>query len=158
MNASGTIGATGAGSITSKAMDLWSWVRWLLASTAGGLVALGMAAEIPWGVGTIPSGDPANVEGYSVGWAVVLAGLLSGAALGGFQWLLLRRWFSGRQGAGRWWAAASALGFAVSFTAAWAFSGGMAGSDYAHHGLPHAVDRAETWGGLLIAAALGIAQ
>ncbi len=141
-------------------MDVRLWVQWVLASTVGGLVALSMAAEFPWGVGVIPSGDPANIVGYSVAWAVVVGGLLAGAVLGGVQWLLLRRRFTGDKWSplGVWWTAASAIGFAVSFYFLWEVSGGVHGDEYAHHGLPHAVDRAETWGGLLIGAVLGVSQ
>ena len=91
-----------------------------------------------------------------------MAGLAAGALLGGLQWRLLRCRFARGRRDGRlsgWgWVGASALGFGVSFTVAWALSGGVAGAEYGHHGLPHAVDRAATWGGMLIATMLGAAQ
>lgn len=130
------------------------WVRWVWASVLAGFVGLGMAAEIPWGVGVIPSGDPANEEGYSVGWAVALAGIAAGAVMGGIEWLFLRRWLSG----GRWWIVGSILGFGVSFVLVWAMGGGIFGTEYGNHALPHAVDRGGIVGGILIAVAFSGAQ
>lgn len=127
---------------------------WVMVMVVTGLVTLAMALEVPWGFGTIPSGDPADGSGYAIGGAVVLAGVLGGAVMGGIEWLVLRRWFVG----GRRWVLASAVSMMVSFTAAWAIGGGIGGSDYAHHALPHAVDRAGLMGGVLIGASLGAAQ
>src|SRR3712207_4604420 len=67
------------------------WILWVLNSLLAGFVALGMAAEsAPFAAGVVPSGNEANVDGYSVAWAVIAGGVLAGAALGGMQWLLLR--------------------------------------------------------------------
>jgi hypothetical protein len=158
MNAQRSADRGGAIAGRGRAADFRLWWQWVLANMLGGLVALGMAAEFPWSVGVFPSGDPANVAGYSAGWAVGVAGLAAGAVLGGIQWRLGRGRFAGGHLSGGWWVAASALGFGLSFMLAWGLSGRVAGAGYAHHGLPHAVDRAETWGGLLIALGVGAAQ
>jgi hypothetical protein len=135
-----------------------TWLSWVLISGISGLIALSFAAEVPpFLAGVIPSGDEANSTGYTYTWAVILAGLLTGGTLGGFEWLFIRRPFAG-QIAGGWWVGVSVVAVGVSFTLAWAIGGGMSGARFAHHGLPHAVDLTGIWGGLLIGATLGLAQ
>ena len=118
------------------------------------MLALAIGAETPaFLAGVVPSRDEANTSGWTVGWAILLGGVLARATFGATQRLVLRRVLPRVDG----WVWASTAGFAASFTVVWALSGASYG-DLAHHALPHAIDLAGPLGGASIGAALGASQ
>jgi hypothetical protein len=130
------------------------WMAWLLVGIPGGVLALAVAAETPpWMVGFARSGNEADTSGYAVGWAVVLAGALTGASLGAVQRLVLRKRLPNLVG----WVWASSAGFGLAFTVVWAV-GGLQHGNLAHHAVPHAVDLAGPVGGAAIGAVFGAFQ
>lgn len=67
--------------------------RWLLACTAGELLGIGAAAGVALTVAAA-LGEPGSLGGrLLVLLAMVLAGVLEGTLVGGFQWRVLRRRF-----------------------------------------------------------------
>jgi len=135
----------------------WSfWFQSLIANSIGGLVGLALMAETPpFLVGYIAGGgDPTNPTGYSTAWAVILGAILGGATIGSLQWVILRRYLTSIN----WWTVISTSGFALGFILVWALSGAQSGESYAHHALPHTVDRAGLAGGLVIGATMGSIQ
>ena len=131
-----------------------TWLAWLLVGIPGGVLAMAVAAETPpFIVGFARSGNESDTSGYAVGWAVVLAGALTGASLGAVQRLVLRKRLPNLAG----WAWASSAGFGLAFTVVWAV-GGFQHGNLAHHTVPHAVDLAGPVGGAAISAGFGAFQ
>lgn len=127
---------------------------WITTSVLAGLVGLVVSAETPpFLAGVIPSGDESNVAGYAVGWAVVIAGTLTGATFAAFS----QRAMWGLVPDARLWITASAVAGAVTFTAAWILGGGAFGDGY-HHAVPHAMDGAGLVGAAMFGLGLGVAQ
>jgi hypothetical protein len=78
--------------VNLRAFELKLWLAWVLSGTVAGLTALAIAAETPaFLVGVVPTGDPANTSGWTVGWAILLGGALAGITFGATQRLVLRR-------------------------------------------------------------------
>jgi hypothetical protein len=110
-------------------------------------------AETPaFELGVVRSGSPSDLTGWGVAWAVLLGGLLCGATLGCFQWLLLR----GHRVSVTWWVLASTAGFTLGYVVVWLLGGASYGEAYGNHALPHSLDGAGLPGGALLGAVLGM--
>ncbi len=106
-----------------------TWLAWLLVGIPGSVLAMVVAAETPhFIVGFARSGNESDTSGY----AVELAGALTGASLGAVQRLVLRKRLPNLAG----WAWASSAGFGLAFTVVWAV-GGFQHGNLAHHTVPH---------------------
>jgi hypothetical protein len=91
------------------------WLRWVAANAAGELVGLGGTALLAALLFTRMGGDASSVPATLTGAALVVAAgaLVEGMAVGGAQWVVLRRALPGLSG--RRWMGMTALGAGVAW-------------------------------------------